>query len=398
VSDATPAVGATHTNSATFLYNANTSTTPSSVTVTEVDPNVAETITVKDGGTSIPNGTGKVFDGENLTYTVTLTNNGNAQADQLVYYVEVPDADLGNITAITTGLPTGAQIVKLGSSPVAGETLVEITVPTLAVGATDTFSFTATVNQNLPADTHILVDTPTGNTLTGGGSPNGTYNSLPDNTGHVYAGTASNMVSLDTITPTLAIIGEENATNTDTNHNGSAFYASGTNAVDATVGDLIRYSATAQIPEGQQNDLEVTVKLPDGMTFLNDGTITIELVSPNGTITTVDFGSSASAAYGGATFDPNTAKATFTLPASQILVNPDGTVTFKLGQINDNENSASPDYAIIQFTAVVANQASNVDHATLLGLLRGRSWPDLVTIARLEQGLDADLWPGRPAG
>jgi hypothetical protein len=40
-------------------------------------------------------------------------------------------------------------------------------------------------------------------------------------------------------------------------------------------------------------------------------------------------------------------------------------------------------------------EAAQVDHTTLLGLLRGRSWPDLVTIARLESGLAADLWPGR---
>lgn len=41
-------------------------------------------------------------------------------------------------------------------------------------------------------------------------------------------------------------------------------------------------------------------------------------------------------------------------------------------------------------------ETAGMDHATLLGLLRGRSWPDLVTIARLERGLGADLWPGRP--
>ena len=41
-------------------------------------------------------------------------------------------------------------------------------------------------------------------------------------------------------------------------------------------------------------------------------------------------------------------------------------------------------------------EAAGLDHTTLLGLLRGRSWPDLATIARLELGLDADLWPGRP--
>ncbi|MFC0678427.1 hypothetical protein ACFFGH_11320 [Lysobacter korlensis] len=41
-------------------------------------------------------------------------------------------------------------------------------------------------------------------------------------------------------------------------------------------------------------------------------------------------------------------------------------------------------------------ESAQVDHTTLLGLLRGRSWPDLVTIARLERGLEADLWPGLP--
>jgi transcriptional regulator with XRE-family HTH domain len=40
-------------------------------------------------------------------------------------------------------------------------------------------------------------------------------------------------------------------------------------------------------------------------------------------------------------------------------------------------------------------EAAGIDHTTLLGLLRGRSWPDLVTIAKLEFGLGRDLWPGR---
>ena len=34
-------------------------------------------------------------------------------------------------------------------------------------------------------------------------------------------------------------------------------------------------------------------------------------------------------------------------------------------------------------------------HATLLGILEGRTWPDLETLAKIERGLAADLWPGR---
>ena len=40
-----------------------------------------------------------------------------------------------------------------------------------------------------------------------------------------------------------------------------------------------------------------------------------------------------------------------------------------------------------------AAAASDVDHTALLAILAGRSWPDLATIAKLERGLGARLWP-----
>ena len=36
---------------------------------------------------------------------------------------------------------------------------------------------------------------------------------------------------------------------------------------------------------------------------------------------------------------------------------------------------------------------TGVDHTTIGAILNGTVWPDLQTIARLEHGLDADLWP-----
>jgi hypothetical protein len=42
-----------------------------------------------------------------------------------------------------------------------------------------------------------------------------------------------------------------------------------------------------------------------------------------------------------------------------------------------------------------AAQQADVAHATILAILEGRVWPDMYTIAKLERGLDADLWPGR---
>ncbi len=40
-------------------------------------------------------------------------------------------------------------------------------------------------------------------------------------------------------------------------------------------------------------------------------------------------------------------------------------------------------------------RAAGLSHSTLLAVMRGHRWPDMVTIAKLEQALDVDLWPGR---
>lgn len=37
--------------------------------------------------------------------------------------------------------------------------------------------------------------------------------------------------------------------------------------------------------------------------------------------------------------------------------------------------------------------ATGVDHTTVADILKGTTWPDLNTIARLEHGLGVDLWP-----
>lgn len=41
--------------------------------------------------------------------------------------------------------------------------------------------------------------------------------------------------------------------------------------------------------------------------------------------------------------------------------------------------------------------ATGVDHDTVARILRGDTWPDIATVANLEHGLEADLWPGRIA-
>jgi len=41
--------------------------------------------------------------------------------------------------------------------------------------------------------------------------------------------------------------------------------------------------------------------------------------------------------------------------------------------------------------------ATGVDHDSVARILRGDTWPDIATVAKLEHGLGVDLWPGRAA-
>jgi DNA-binding phage protein len=43
----------------------------------------------------------------------------------------------------------------------------------------------------------------------------------------------------------------------------------------------------------------------------------------------------------------------------------------------------------------VARQAG-VDHTTIMAVVRGERWPDLITLARLEVALNTRLWPDQP--
>lgn len=39
---------------------------------------------------------------------------------------------------------------------------------------------------------------------------------------------------------------------------------------------------------------------------------------------------------------------------------------------------------------------ANLERSTVYDVLAGRSWPDAITIAQLEQALDARIWPDHP--
>ena len=80
-------------------------------------------------------------------------------------------------------------------------------------------------------------------------------------------------------------------------------------------------------------------------------------------------------------------------PNELVAAWPDGPASDPIGEVArvfaDNLRRAIGEKSIRS-----AAEACGMNHATLIGILEGRAWPDMETIAKLERGLDAALWPG----
>jgi uncharacterized repeat protein (TIGR01451 family) len=353
----------TYTNTATLSYDAGTSVAvKATASVTEHDPVVGETITVKDtvSGTTIATN-GQVYSNEDLTYTVTLTNTGTATANDLSDLIDLP-AGLtyvpGSLTYLTSG-GTGASVVDSNGNA------LDIGLMTLAVGDTATFTFHATVSQNLPASASLEVQTPADGS-------SGSYYSMPNTAqGHHYTDNTSDTVKVGAITPVLSIVGESN--DTDTTH--TPGQTSSQTSVEATVGEIVTMQAYVEIPEGA-NPTTLDFTMPAGLQYLNDGSATIALVSPLGDLNSDNPALAGVTQYqdvnpAGANYiSPSTLSATAgdvatfkpvdALPGSVVTATGND-VSIDLGTLTNNDGSTTGNYVLVQFNALVVNN-STVNH------------------------------------
>jgi fimbrial isopeptide formation D2 family protein/uncharacterized repeat protein (TIGR01451 family) len=138
----------------------------------------------------------------------------------------------------------------------------------------------------------------------------------------------------------------------------------GTTGTNLSIGETVRYHLVVSLPDGMLPSLVFEDQLPAGLTFLNDGTATVSLVSQSGTAIT----SSTLGGPGLAGTDPSVAP-TFVLPGSAISavlgadvdVYGSGThVFFSLGDVTNTEtNVIGGEYAVIEFNARVENIPTN---------------------------------------
>lgn len=148
-----------------------------------------------------------------------------------------------------------------------------------------------------------------------------------------------------------------------------------TAGTDVAIGEIVRYRLQMQIPEGTSPNLQLRDRLPNGMTFLDDGTATVAFVTNAGTA-----GSMSSSTISGAGLNivgdestVNSITPTYILPDSAVsssatadndTYNNGTDVYFKLGDVVTSENDDNTEYVIVEFNAIINNdQGSTTNDA-----------------------------------
>lgn len=141
----------------------------------------------------------------------------------------------------------------------------------------------------------------------------------------------------------------------------------GSGVTDGVIGEIVRYRVELVLPEGSYNDLTLREILPTGLTFIDDGTAQIAFVSDNGAITSTDVSDAAAFVSGNETSiagltpggDFGDEDVSNSLNGSDDAFGSGSDVYFRLGDVVNADNDANVEYVILEFNAIVDNDASN---------------------------------------
>ncbi|NWF65548.1 MAG: isopeptide-forming domain-containing fimbrial protein, partial [Chloroflexi bacterium] len=316
--------------------------------------------------------------GDTVTFTVTLTN--PASGSTTAYDVSFSDTLPGSLTYVPGTLALGA---CTASTPL---TLSDALDPTLTgsgglfqPGESCIVTFQATVSYSA-APGQVITNTAVSQwtSLSGSVSDRSTFNTDSDErTGadgvggalNDYASQGAANLTINNVTPQKSLV------STSELHTGSA---------NVVIGEIVRYRLVVQLPEGSSANFQIRDNLPGGLTYLDDGTARLALLS-NGTpiVSSEPTGSTLALALGNGPFssgpwvsgsDPTSVTPTYVLPDQNVgssnsltadadTYNNGTDPFFKLGTLTNNDNDADAEYVIVEFNALVNNTAAGSNDA-----------------------------------
>ena len=308
-----------------------------------------------------------VLDPNNLTTTITADKSTAHSGDIVTYTVVVgnPASHNSADSAITTTfqLPSnlsfvaGSLVQTGGPTAVLDATALTATLAgNLNSGQTMTFQVQGKVVDNLPSRTVLSAQALTSYTAN--------FNTGDsDNVGEQDSPSVT--TTIQTFSSTISIVAETNG-----NTSGVA-NATPQTAVNAAIGDIVRVHVAVLVPEGQNANSILDVTLPTGLAFQQDGAVNVALASPSGKLlsstvdptgTGVGQVSEAGGAITPASYAPS---ATAVIAAGNIDTTTAGHVKFNFGTLQNNDHSATANYIIVEFNAIVQNVAGNTTGTAL---------------------------------
>ncbi len=325
--------------------------------------------------------------GDVVTFSVTVMGNN------ITGFTGTLDAMLSGLPAGLTYVP-GSFVVDAASTVVgdlsANAGNMSATISRLAPGDKAVFTFQAVVGAgvspgqslsipalvrysslaNDPDNTGTLSATLT-ETTTGGlqqdserTGAQGVGGALND---YARADTGSLLIAAPQVTLTIVQTSEAN-TAPDSGNSASPGLAEN---IPVAIGEVVRYRALVRLPESTSLDAGIRVSLPNGLRFLNDGTIAYALVADGGLTSSTLAGAVAD---GGTPSNPQEIAAirpATLLPGSAVTRVGGGTsfasgddVLFLLGDLMNADGDADAEWVVVEFNAVVEDQLSNQDALT----------------------------------
>ncbi len=294
--------------------------------------------------------------GDTVTYTVVIANT-NGVTRSTAYELVITDVVPSELTLNPASLS-----ISTGSISNVGNAITA-TVPSLTITGTVTLTYTARLD-NLTFGTPItnlagvvytsLPGSGTVGNATGSNTPGASGTDTGERTG---SGGVNDYAATDpaTITVPPSLVKSIVATS-----------ESATSGTTLAIGEIVRYRLVTGIPESTVPTMVITDSLPNGLTYLNDGTTRVAFICNGGAacITSSDgtIGSSP-VISGSAVVTP-----TFVLPVGAINAgaNTDGVDPgFSLGTLVNTDDDADGEYLVLEFNAIVTNNGANTNNRPL---------------------------------